>query len=116
LQVIHSGMCPASLRARRRRSVSTFYPWLFSLPLVARLRGNTLLQRVGVGGNALRAEVRGGSDQARIAAERPAVSGVVACPKCGASMVKRKAARGANAGNEFWGCSRYPKCRGVRPV
>lgn len=33
------------------------------------------------------------------------------CPKCGAVMVKRKAAKGAFAGNEFWGCSNYPRCR-----
>lgn len=37
------------------------------------------------------------------------------CPHCGASMVKRVAKRGANAGAEFWGCSTYPKCRGTRP-
>ncbi len=44
----------------------------------------------------------------------PAVAAVVLCPTCGASMVKRTAKRGANAGNTFWGCSNYPKCRGVR--
>jgi restriction system protein len=35
------------------------------------------------------------------------------CPKCASSMVKRKARKGANAGNEFWGCSRFPQCRGI---
>lgn len=35
------------------------------------------------------------------------------CPKCNATMVKRVAKRGANAGNTFWGCSAYPVCRGV---
>ena len=34
------------------------------------------------------------------------------CPKCGAPMVLRTAKKGANAGNEFWGCSQFPKCRG----
>lgn len=38
-----------------------------------------------------------------------------ACPACGDSMVLRKARSGANAGGEFWGCSRYPKCRGMLP-
>lgn len=33
------------------------------------------------------------------------------CPKCGKQMVKRVAKQGANAGNEFWGCSGYPQCR-----
>lgn len=35
------------------------------------------------------------------------------CPVCGSSMVLRRARRGAHAGNEFWGCSRYPKCKGI---
>lgn len=35
------------------------------------------------------------------------------CPKCGSKMVMRKATKGANAGNQFWGCSSFPKCRGV---
>ena len=37
-----------------------------------------------------------------------------ACPKCGAGLVLRTARRGANAGSQFWGCSRYPKCRHTR--
>lgn len=36
------------------------------------------------------------------------------CPVCGNEMVRRKAGRGSNAGNFFWGCSRYPGCRGTR--
>lgn len=39
-----------------------------------------------------------------------------ACPKCGAKMVLRTAQKGSNAGNQFWGCSRYPQCRGVLSV
>lgn len=35
------------------------------------------------------------------------------CPKCGKTMVLRKATRGASAGNQFWGCSGYPGCRSV---
>ncbi|TVS08559.1 MAG: hypothetical protein EA417_22595 [Gammaproteobacteria bacterium] len=31
-------------------------------------------------------------------------------------MVKRTASRGANAGKQFWGCSRYPACRGTREI
>jgi hypothetical protein len=38
------------------------------------------------------------------------------CPKCGADMVKRTAKSGANAGGEFWGCSNYPRCRGIVTV
>lgn len=35
------------------------------------------------------------------------------CPVCSSTMIKRVAKRGANAGNAFWGCSKYPGCRGV---
>lgn len=35
------------------------------------------------------------------------------CPKCGASMVKRKATKGKNAGKEFWGCTNFPHCHGI---
>ncbi len=35
------------------------------------------------------------------------------CPQCGAGMIRRQAKSGANAGNYFWGCSRYPRCRGI---
>ena len=35
------------------------------------------------------------------------------CPRCGAEMVRRTARRGPNQGQQFWGCLRFPKCRGV---
>jgi restriction system protein len=35
------------------------------------------------------------------------------CPRCSANMVRRTARQGANAGNKFWGCSTYPKCKGI---
>jgi DNA topoisomerase-1 len=35
----------------------------------------------------------------------------VVCPVCGAPMVKRKGPRG-----EFWGCSKFPACRGSRKL
>lgn len=38
------------------------------------------------------------------------------CPSCGSPMVGRTAKRGANAGAKFWGCSKYPGCRGTREV
>lgn len=36
------------------------------------------------------------------------------CPKCGASMVRRTARQGKHAGNQFWGCSKFPVCKGTR--
>ena len=38
-----------------------------------------------------------------------------ACPLCGAEMVLRTAKKGPNAGEKFWGCSAFPKCRGNKP-
>lgn len=38
---------------------------------------------------------------------------ILKCPKCGAEMVLRTAQKGENAGEKFYGCSRYPKCRGI---
>ena len=35
------------------------------------------------------------------------------CPRCGGVMVFRQAKTGSNAGKSFWGCSRYPACRGI---
>ncbi len=35
------------------------------------------------------------------------------CPKCTAKMVKRVSKKGPHTGKEFWGCSRFPRCRGI---
>ncbi len=37
------------------------------------------------------------------------------CPKCGGAMVMRRARKGPSEGASFWGCERFPKCRGTRP-
>lgn len=49
----------------------------------------------------------------RVLAASPSRDGPV-CPKCGSQMIRRTAKQGPNAGNEFWGCSTYPKCHGIR--
>jgi restriction system protein len=36
------------------------------------------------------------------------------CPECGKKMVRRVARKGSRIGQEFWGCSDFPKCRGIR--
>lgn len=38
------------------------------------------------------------------------------CPKCSEPMLMRTARTGANAGSQFWGCSQYPHCRGIRQL
>lgn len=36
------------------------------------------------------------------------------CPKCGGVLVLRVAKKGSNIGNQFYGCSNYPKCKYVK--
>jgi ATP-dependent DNA helicase RecQ len=36
-----------------------------------------------------------------------------ACPKCSSAMTLRTARQGPNAGEQFWGCTKYPKCKGT---
>ena len=38
------------------------------------------------------------------------------CPKCGSQMIVRESKKGANAGNKFWGCSTFPKCRAIAKI
>jgi restriction system protein len=62
--------------------------------------------------------IRGVQHSAKIPPPIPQNVGVIeppACPQCGSKMVLREARRGARAGQSFWGCSRYPGCRGTRP-
>jgi restriction system protein len=36
------------------------------------------------------------------------------CPRCRSAMKLRTATKGECAGSQFWGCSRFPDCRGTR--
>jgi restriction system protein len=38
------------------------------------------------------------------------------CPSCNTPMVLRETRRGGYAGQKFWGCANYPKCRGTRQL
>lgn len=42
-----------------------------------------------------------------------AVSAPPPCPRCGSPMALRTASRGDRAGRQFFGCTKYPKCRGI---
>jgi restriction system protein len=57
-----------------------------------------------------------GKDAAKVVAPRADAGQGVLCPVCAKSMVRRTAKRGARAGQEFWGCTGYPDCRGTRPI
>lgn len=43
-------------------------------------------------------------------------NGAPPCPKCGKPMLRRMQKKGQQQGREFWGCSDYPKCDGIRPI
>ncbi|HNQ88799.1 MAG TPA: restriction endonuclease, partial [Verrucomicrobiota bacterium] len=38
------------------------------------------------------------------------------CPRCEREMVRRTARPGRGTGEEFWGCSGYPRCRYTMPI
>ena len=38
------------------------------------------------------------------------------CPKCGSKLILRTAKKGGNAGNQFYGCSAFPKCRYIENI
>ncbi len=38
------------------------------------------------------------------------------CPRCDSPLVLRTAKKGDNAGNQFYGCSAYPKCRYIKNI
>lgn len=57
--------------------------------------------------------------QAKSPAARPTMTPTQSeptCPVCASPMILRTAKKGANAGSQFWGCSKYPGCRGTRAI
>lgn len=54
--------------------------------------------------------------QDREAVPTTAQSATRQCPACGSQMLLRVAKRGANAGQEFLGCSGYPRCKTTLPA
>lgn len=52
----------------------------------------------------------------RLQMAQPKAASEPTCPQCGSGMIKRTARKGGNAGAEFWGCSNFPTCRGVRKL
>jgi hypothetical protein len=58
--------------------------------------------------------IEGDGSSTGIRNEELAETPVPNCPRCRSPMLLRTAQRGANAGSQFWGCSSYPACRGIR--
>lgn len=59
---------------------------------------------------------KAGADAPAATPPTPASGQSTTCPLCAKPMVRRTAKRGPNAGNDFWGCTGYPPCRGTRPI
>ena len=73
------------------------------------------LNRMIAAGRPRGAEAAAGFGPGAATAERATVVEPV-CPRCGSGMAKRLAMNGANAGSYFWGCRRFPACKGTLPV
>lgn len=43
-------------------------------------------------------------------------SDIQGCPKCGSTMVLRETKQGQNVGMKFWGCTKFPQCRGTMNI
>jgi restriction system protein len=69
-----------------------------------------------IDGNQLTALMRKSSSVPAMVRELSSTAAIPTCPKCGSAMVRRTARKGAHAGNSFWGCSTFPKCRGTLAV
>jgi restriction system protein len=71
--------------------------------------------RASLASGASAASSGGGARSPDAVRSSPAASAPTpSCPVCNATMIRRTAKKGANAGSEFWGCSTFPKCRGTR--
>lgn len=56
------------------------------------------------------------SQEPEVTAEETVKNTTPVCPRCGEKLILRTAKKGANAGNQFWGCSNYPKCRYIENI
>lgn len=79
--------------------------------------GRSILLIAGEELHGLIREARAGKPlPARMTAAVTTISSTPGCPTCGSPMVRREAKRGAKVGQAFYGCSRYPTCRGTLPI
>jgi restriction system protein len=87
----------------------------FTAEALAFARGKRLELIDGRKLRGMMAEVKRTQAPAPVAEAAPTASAPL-CPRCESPMVLRIARRGANAGEQFWGCSTYPNCQGTRPA
>ncbi|MCS3902664.1 hypothetical protein J2T55_000668 [Methylohalomonas lacus] len=102
---------PASVTSGARfvSYIKSFRERVFSEPEVQRLVKQLGSRRLEPGSVLHRTHIRRLKARSRPDAYR-------LCPKCGSPLVLRTAKRGAKRGEQFWGCSAYPKCRVMQNV
>ena len=101
------------LEGRYVNHIQSFQTELFSKEEVAQLLQRLESGRLERGFKTNRQHVR--QLNARHSASPPE-SASPTCSACGSAMVLRTAKKGPNAGNPFWGCSRYPACKRTQNV
>jgi restriction system protein len=62
------------------------------------------------------ARLREREQQTRTDRTQPVQPPAPACPICGGIMAVRTARKGLRAGVNFWGCVKYPVCKGTKPI
>ena len=65
---------------------------------------------------AARLQERARKDHSDTSAPSASVPAPPPCPVCGGLMALRTAKQGPRAGAQFWGCAKYPACKGTKPV
>ena len=71
-------------------------------------------QFVGEGGYSEQLAAQRMKKRSQDRADRPdSTDPIPDCPTCGKPMVLRMAKSGKNEGQQFWGCSAYPECKGT---
>ena len=48
--------------------------------------------------------------------DKPSGDNELICPTCGSKLILRTAKKGENTGNQFYGCSAFPKCRYIQNI
>ena len=61
-------------------------------------------------------EVQSSPPPSSLSPSSPSAAASNTCPQCGSPMVLRTAKRGTHAGSTFYGCTKYPACKGTRPA
>ena len=103
--------CPCMMRASAAKIVATTS---FTSDAVAFAKGKPIEL---VDSNALLSLVRNVQTSSRVTMSSNEPDHLTPnCPSCNTPMVLREARRGKYAGEKFWGCTNYPKCRGTRQL